>query len=773
MDNTVNLNYPQQQNNVAFQDQNSNVQAGLSNTMTGAADPSGPLFFGNYEAVKAIGKGKFAVVYRAHKIGDDEVVALKRISVDMMNDKAREKCLKEVRLLQSLDHPNIIRYMDSFITDNDLIIIYEWAAAGDLKRQIRKAQEKGVGFEERVVWKYFSQIANAIQHMHDRRIMHRDLKPANIFLTLDGTIKVGDLGLSREFSEHTHQAHSKVGTPLYMSPEVINGVDGYDFKSDIWSLGCLLYELAVLKSPFKSEGINIYTLLTKISNGEYTPIPDHYSEELRNLAHAMISTKPEDRPDIHYICDVAQKMRALTASDRSNRMKRSFSRSEDLGGDATSEIKGETNRGRAPSDFTTTATDRERESKDNDDNQNNNNNNMNTNNNNNNNNSSNNNRSIESREKERDSARQGINQNSNSSGRGREVSSARDSKEREGERDWKDRREERGMWDDERKEREVEVVTPQTYRLPPRSNSSNPFQTNYNSNRNNTTNTSPPPSNSTSNTPSLSKKQLQYEDVVIPSDSSPVTSQKTSSSTTTAVYRRSKPPRPDSASKNNNNNNNNNTTNNTSNSNSNSSQRSRPVSGNVVDVDDVTSEPRSASRPTSHYDNNHSNPSLADMGRQPSTSNLALMEGLENASAAFALMDAIYGKLTLLGYHMYEAGIDVTRLPSNQRGRGRLLPMHFAVNLRIFDKVAAHETSFQFQQFPRLVEVVTWLCCEKMAGSKAADVMRKVDLHNSNAVTVAKQMLLAAQVRIYAPYLKHTVTFLLIQGCRYSQRRAL
>jgi len=125
-----------------------------------------------------------------------------------------------------------------------------------LKRQVRKAQEKQMRFDERIVWKYFAQIADAISHMHGVRIMHRDLKPANIFLTLNGTVKVGDLGLGREMSEHTMEAHSKVGTPLYMSPEVLRG-DGYDFKSDVWSLGCLLYELAMLKSPFKQEGLNL------------------------------------------------------------------------------------------------------------------------------------------------------------------------------------------------------------------------------------------------------------------------------------------------------------------------------------------------------------------------------------------------------------------------------------------------------------------------------------------------------------------------------------
>jgi serine/threonine protein kinase len=206
----------------------------------------------------------------------------------------------------------VIRYLDSFISDDDLVIVVEWAAAGDLKRQLRKAMEKQQGgFEERLIWKYFSQIAEAIRHMHDKRIMHRDLKPANIFLTLDGTIKVGDLGLSRELSEHTMQAHSKVGTPLYMSPEVLRG-DGYDFKTDVWSLGCLLYELAMLKSPFKADGLNIYTLFQKISQGEFQPISADYSEELRSLSTAMMSTKSEDRPDIGYICDVARRMRAQT-----------------------------------------------------------------------------------------------------------------------------------------------------------------------------------------------------------------------------------------------------------------------------------------------------------------------------------------------------------------------------------------------------------------------------------------------------------------------------
>jgi len=262
-----------------------------------------------YDIVKPIGKGKFAIVFKATRLSDGTVVALKKVQVGEMDEKARNKALKEVRLVQSLNHPNIVQYLDSFIEGNELVIALEWAAAGDLKRQLRKAIEKKQHLEERVCWKYFSQIADALRHMHARRIMHRDLKPANIFLTLNGTVKVGDLGLGRELSDNTLEAHSKVGTPLYMSPEVLKG-GGYDFSSDVWSAGCLLYELAMLKSPFKSEGLNLYSLFQKISKAEHPPLPPHYSPELKDLAYAcLIAHDPKARPTMEVVCEVATRMR--------------------------------------------------------------------------------------------------------------------------------------------------------------------------------------------------------------------------------------------------------------------------------------------------------------------------------------------------------------------------------------------------------------------------------------------------------------------------------
>eukprot|EP00276_Gloeochaete_wittrockiana_P023408 CAMPEP_0184364980 /NCGR_PEP_ID=MMETSP1089-20130417/146772_1 /TAXON_ID=38269 ORGANISM="Gloeochaete wittrockiana, Strain SAG46.84" /NCGR_SAMPLE_ID=MMETSP1089 /ASSEMBLY_ACC=CAM_ASM_000445 /LENGTH=143 /DNA_ID=CAMNT_0026706051 /DNA_START=63 /DNA_END=490 /DNA_ORIENTATION=+ len=137
-----------------------------------------------YEVGKPIGSGKFSVVYKARLKRDGTIVALKRVQIfDIMDQRQREKCLKEVKLLQSLDHPNIIKYIDSFIADNDLIIVVEWAELGDLRKLIRKAAESDTPIEEGMIWKYFVQIADALKYMHERRIMHRDLKPANVFIT--------------------------------------------------------------------------------------------------------------------------------------------------------------------------------------------------------------------------------------------------------------------------------------------------------------------------------------------------------------------------------------------------------------------------------------------------------------------------------------------------------------------------------------------------------------------------------------------------------------
>ena len=225
----------------------------------------------------------------------------------MMDPKQRDKCLKEVNLLESLRHPNIINYLDSFIEENELLIAIEWAEKGDLKKVIKRAQADELPIEELKIWEYMSQIASALKHMQEKRIMHRDLKPANIFITADGVLKLGDLGLGRYLSSQTIEAFSRVGTPLYMSPEVLKG-SGYDWKSDVWSLGCVVYELACLRSPFRNDDtkMSLYDLFQTISKGQYPPVGDKYSEELRTIVNSMIQVDPEKRLDIDQVVELCQ-----------------------------------------------------------------------------------------------------------------------------------------------------------------------------------------------------------------------------------------------------------------------------------------------------------------------------------------------------------------------------------------------------------------------------------------------------------------------------------
>ncbi|CAF1279241.1 unnamed protein product [Adineta steineri] len=273
------------------------------------SDPFGSLK--HFEVLKTLGRGHFSVVYSARNRFNGVCVALKKVELSRMADaKAIEDCKREISLLQQLDHPNVIKYISHFVDENDLYIVLELASAGDLAKMIKHFTRTNKLMPEKTIWKFFSQICSGLEHMHSKRIMHRDIKPANIFVSGEGIVRLGDLGLGRFFGSKTTSAHSMVGTPYYMSPERIHEHDlGYDFRSDIWSLGCILYEMAALRSPFYGENLNLILLRQKIEALDYTPLPTNfYSSELRLLVSKCLVLDPEQRPDINEVNRIAQMM---------------------------------------------------------------------------------------------------------------------------------------------------------------------------------------------------------------------------------------------------------------------------------------------------------------------------------------------------------------------------------------------------------------------------------------------------------------------------------
>jgi len=135
-----------------------------------------------------------------------------------------------------------------------------------------------------------------MKHCHDRKILHRDLKAQNVFLQKNGIIKLGDFGIAKVLSSTVEKAVTIVGTPFYLSPELIKN-SPYNFKSDIWSLGVILYELCALQPPF--NGSNIHMLAMQIVSGKFSPIPGKYSMDIKSLIQKMLQQDPNKRPNIN------------------------------------------------------------------------------------------------------------------------------------------------------------------------------------------------------------------------------------------------------------------------------------------------------------------------------------------------------------------------------------------------------------------------------------------------------------------------------------------
>uniref|UniRef100_A0A8C4SQU5 Serine/threonine-protein kinase Nek4 n=1 Tax=Erpetoichthys calabaricus TaxID=27687 RepID=A0A8C4SQU5_ERPCA len=249
------------------------------------------------EDEQVVGKGSYGEVQLVkHRIEGKQYV-VKKLNLQTSSRKERKAAEQEAQLLSRLRHPNIVTYRESWEGDDgQLYIVMGFCEGGDLYHRLK--EQKGHLLAESQVVEWFVQIAMALQYLHEKHILHRDLKTQNIFLTKTNIIKVGDLGIARVLENQNDMANTLIGTPYYMSPELFSNKP-YNYKSDVWALGCCAYEIATLKHAFNAKDMN--SLVYRIVEGKLPQMPKDYNPQLGEIIRSMLNKKPEDRPDVKQI----------------------------------------------------------------------------------------------------------------------------------------------------------------------------------------------------------------------------------------------------------------------------------------------------------------------------------------------------------------------------------------------------------------------------------------------------------------------------------------
>ena len=275
-----------------------------------------PTSINDFLLVKILGKGSFGSVYLVRRKEDQKIYALKTVTFEKLNKRDQENSLNEVRILASINHPNVIGYKEAFWDDTgrSLNIVMEYADDGDLESKIVKMRKEGGMFNESLIWSYSIQMIEGLKALHDKKIMHRDIKSANIFLVKDKhQCKIGDMNVSKVIKEKV--LRTQTGTPYYASPEVWRD-EPYSYKSDLWSIGCVIYELCALRPPFK--GKNLDELYINVCKGKIERISHIYSEDLWKMILMLLQVDVKRRVDCKEFLDSKLIMKKIKEMKENN-----------------------------------------------------------------------------------------------------------------------------------------------------------------------------------------------------------------------------------------------------------------------------------------------------------------------------------------------------------------------------------------------------------------------------------------------------------------------
>ncbi|XP_027855251.1 MAP/microtubule affinity-regulating kinase 4 isoform X2 [Xiphophorus couchianus] len=248
---------------------------------------------GNYRLLKTIGKGNFAKVKLARHILTGREVAIKIIDKTQLNPTSLQKLFREVRIMKTLNHPNIVQLFEVIETEKTLYLVMEYASGGEVFDYLVAHGR----MKEKEARAKFRQIVSAVHYCHQKNIVHRDLKAENLLLDADSNIKIADFGFSNEFTEG-NKLDTFCGSPPYAAPELFQGKKYDGPEVDIWSLGVILYTLVSGSLPF--DGQNLKELRERVLRGKYR-VPFYMSTDCEGILRRFLVLNPAKRCSLEQI----------------------------------------------------------------------------------------------------------------------------------------------------------------------------------------------------------------------------------------------------------------------------------------------------------------------------------------------------------------------------------------------------------------------------------------------------------------------------------------